>query len=274
MNESGSGNSIKQFTYGEGKLATATRHNRLAELGDIVTTETNQYAGVGGLSHRDTVIGSTGAFNGAAFSFEQSWTTSGEPKTITYPATTQVGRTLTVGLEFTRGLLTHVYPCTISGSLCTATGEYGWMTYSADGRVSTVSHGNGVVDSMAPDPNGLPRPLSIGSGYGGSEYWWSGTYGYDGSGSIKRSDRSTVTHLDRTDYSYDVFGKLVRWNTAGDGGAYSWVARGYDTFGNYLYDAVGFCGAPLNGIGGTLRREQRSVRPDRRDDEPLRRPHL
>ena len=62
------------------------------------------------------------------------------------------------------------------------------ITYWPNLMVTQVTHGNGVVDTQANDPNAMRRPQSIaatfGTGVGAPTLWKTDNYVYDGAGNI------------------------------------------------------------------------------------------
>src|SRR5206468_957929 len=120
--------------YLNGRLQTATRHNRDAVLGgDVSVAETYGYKdGAGRLTDLSTAVGSTASFNGANFSHSQTWDDLGGIASVVYPTTANASspsRTVTNG--FTNGLLTSV------GTYASS------ITYRANGILASVTHGSG-----------------------------------------------------------------------------------------------------------------------------------
>ena len=91
-----------------------------------------------------------------------------------------------------------------------------FVLVASDAAIRTISNYPKVaaVENLGPVPNASPAT------------WTTGTYAYDGSGSIKSIARSNFTER----YVYDAFGRLVS-GTAGTGRSQSYT---YDRFGNIL----------------------------------------
>ncbi len=235
-----------------GKLAAATRWNDFADLGPIAVTETYFYDGPGGrVSRRDQSVGTTELFAGESFRASQTYNTLGDVASITYPCrvlgsgcnASPVGdRTISYG--YTNGFLTSV------------TGYASSITYQANGTPRTVAHTNSINDTITKDQSGMARPCSLasygpgasllsspndpcGESVGGSGVkWTSGTYEYDGAGSIKR--------IGDVRYTYDAFGRLSA-SVTGAPPNYTANGRTYDAFGNFLFPTTTTCRALPSG---------------------------
>lgn len=211
-----------------GRLAAAARYNEIPDLGTVVATETYQYDGPGGaVTRRDHAVGSTAAFEGQNFYVAQSYTDLGQVRSITYPCRKNelhqcLSTPRTVQYGYTNGPLTSV------------TGYATSIAYHPNGLPATITHANGVVDTIAAEPFGVGRPSSIGASYNANGLWTSGTYQYD--------DAGNVTTIGAMSYLYDSFNRLRSWTQAQPNGAYSTTTIGYDNFGNQLYSVNQGCG--------------------------------
>jgi RHS repeat-associated protein len=218
--------------YRNGKLLTATRHNRSAALGDVTVTETYHYAdSAGRLTSTDTnVAAASSAFSGAAFSTTQQWNALDQVVSVGYPRMTSplVAPDRSVSYAYANGFLTGV------GTYASA------ITYQPSGAVDEVTHGlapNATIQKWTADPDHMARPCSILAappgttfsassgapcGYaitGNSGSWSSGQYRYDASGNI--------TQIGTRSYVYDHLSRLVAERDAGLSTGYR-----YDGFGN------------------------------------------
>ncbi len=125
--------------------------------------------------------------------------------------TTPADRTVTYG--YSDGLLTTVSGFTTSNGI----------TYSPNGMVATIARTNGVVDTLTPDPTGLPRIHQISVSAGGATF---GPYDYDSSGNLVRF--GTGAGQPTNSYTYDLVGR-VRDVLTTDG---TTQVFDYDAFGN------------------------------------------
>ncbi|HEX3067372.1 MAG TPA: RHS repeat-associated core domain-containing protein [Thermoanaerobaculia bacterium] len=211
----------------KGKLAAAGRYNYAPDLGTVAVAETYQYDGVGGLaSRRDWTIGSSSSFDGQSFFFGQTNNDLGGVASVTYPCRTDIHANC-LSADRTPPTITMGY----SAGTLTSVGSYASnITYQPSGVIGTVTHGTGstaVSEVWAADGNGMARPSTIrGVSASNTELWNSGSYSFDGSGNIKA--------IGNTAYYYDAFGRLTGWKTPETNGAYDWIGRRYDAFGNYL----------------------------------------
>jgi YD repeat-containing protein len=146
-----------------GKLETATRHNYRPVAGgadiDIRVIETYAYKDTGGrLTDRTTEIKDMTTSGGISQTVtqKQDYTALGLVNSITYPSCLSgvacgEATSASVALTHTNGWLTSIDPPS----------SYASLLYHANGMINTVSHGNGVTDTQANDPHGMPRPESI-----------------------------------------------------------------------------------------------------------------
>jgi RHS repeat-associated protein len=225
----GSGRLLKEFAYAtansagnwkNGKLERADRYNYI-QLGiypytDLVR-ETYTYGGTQGrVSNRDTQNLINGSQSDA---YTQSWTYTalGDVASLGYPQCTTCPIPIpdTVSYGYTNGYLTSV-PNHASS-----------ITYHPNGMIHRVTHANGVVDTYANDPNGMPRPSSITTTSGTATHWSSGTYSYDGSGNITKTGSSW--------FLYDAVGRVktaTLFDGSSGGGSQYQQSYTYDSFGN------------------------------------------
>jgi RHS repeat-associated protein len=190
-----------------GKLHQSRRYNRLFDRPDVVITETFEYSGAEGRLSRTSLRSSQGNGSDVRFTLELGYDALGELSSVTYPgcegparcdpatARRQIRRTVE------RGLLRKVED--VSGSTFPYASS---LTYDAAGLTSSVVRGNGVTDTIAVDPSGIPRPREI-SFDGPFGLWTSGAYSYDGRGNAFRigADR----------YRYDAVGRLLEGEVFG-----------------------------------------------------------
>jgi RHS repeat-associated protein len=237
VRQTGTGATLKSFTYAgsnttistgatdyrRGKLTAASRFNSVGAPfnATVEIKETYEYAAPEGrISRKDTY----NIYNGAQSEvFRQgfTWDDLGNASTITYPdciAPTVCGasspRTVTDG--YTQGRLTSV-PTFASA-----------ITYSDNGMVYQVTHGNGVVDTQDPDTTGLPRPIGMRATKSGVDLWNAGgTFQYDGSGNLWKQG----THA----YTYDTLSRLAAatlYDGPTGGGVAHQQSFAYDNYGN------------------------------------------
>jgi RHS repeat-associated protein len=200
---------LKQYSYdsgagaGAGKLATAMARNMLTGIAYDVT-ETYSYSGrMGRVSSRVTALKKGGVAN-------ESWTLGvdydeyGLPSSIDYPTCagtgcrTGSGTAYNVTLGRTDGVLTSIPNWTT-----------GTIAYHPNLMVATVPHANGSTETIANDPNGLARPLSItATAWNGSSWineWKTGTYAFDGAGNVmSMTDGAKIDQ-----FKYDKFSRLT-----------------------------------------------------------------
>jgi RHS repeat-associated protein len=236
------GSTFGQCTGGKckGKLAAAARYNYAPDLGTVAVTETYQYNGVGGLaSRRDRTIGSSSTFDGQSFFFGQTNNDLGGVATITYPCRSDSNANC-LSADRTSPAITMGY----SAGTLTGVGSYASnITYQPNGVIGTVTHGSGstaVSEVWDADANGMARPSTIRArNASNTELWNSGGYSFDGSGNIKGTGN--------TAYFYDAFDRLTGWKIPGTNGAYDWIGRRYDAFGNYLSAFEKVCMTQVSG---------------------------
>ncbi len=198
--------------YGNGKLRTATRHNRIG-VTDNQVVETYTYGGVGGrVSQRATTV------EGRSITQGFTWNELGQPATVTYPddgAIPDPARTVSYTTSY--GFLTAVPDYT-----AVPTG----ITYSVNMMPSQLSFPNGVSVSLGLDPANIQRVASIATS-GASTNWSTGTYGFDGAGNIKSLTRSPS---DLDTYVYDKVSRLTSASFKVASATKTQTA-GYDAFG-------------------------------------------
>jgi RHS repeat-associated protein len=262
------GSDIKSFTFGTtnlpegcttncsnfqlGKLVTAVRYQTDPALGGpISVTEHYEYVRASGqVSDRDTTISSTGAFPGASFKTFQDYNLLGALNIIGYPkclapagcvAATAAARPSDMTYyDYKHGWLTFVGS---NGD------DYAKVSYQPNGVIDTVTHHNGLTETWAPDPDGMPRPCGIFAYGKGTELvadsagdcgkaiagasgirWSSGRYSFDGAGNIRQvgpkqylydgagrltsesasSSTATESYHYSLDYKYDAFGNMIQ----------------------------------------------------------------
>ncbi len=253
---------LKSFTYAiqngsgdykNGKLFQSIRYNYPILGGtpyQAFITETYHYGGVDGrVSQRDMQL--TFALNGQPPAPSESFTESfaydllGDTGSITYPSCTfsacagkDVPRTVSFG--HTNGFLTAVTgTATTLGGMPSASTYASAIAYWPNLMVAQVTHGNGVVDTQANDPNAMRRPLSIAStiNNGQTTLWKTDGYAYDGAGNITQigAGRFLYDGVSRLTSGSLVLGTL-------DSGAAASQTYAYDAFGN------------IQSIGGTTAR--------------------
>lgn len=199
----------------DGKLVQTRRHNYV-DGEDVVVTQTLSYRDPQGrLTHLRTR-------SNEGFSFEQTmgFDDLGNLQRQTLPhslPSLMADPVRTVDYTYNQTFLDK-----IDSRLGSAASEtiVKLTTYNPLGKVRQVRHSNGVNWTFERDPDGMPRPRSIGtSGVVGSEDWQSGDYRYDGSGNIKEIGGDL--------FSYDAFQRLVYSKIGNAQQDYA-----YDRFGN------------------------------------------
>jgi RHS repeat-associated protein len=233
--------------YVNGKLQTTTRSN--ADGSSV--GQRFYYGGTGGrISHRDTTFAAQTA------RLKVSWTDLGDVASITYPQIAGIGAARTVCSSYANGWLTGVTDA--GAGSCPGTTTLASLSYYPNHMVSQVAHGNGVNDLYDKDPNDIGRPARIATANVlNAGNWISGTYQYDGAGSIKAM-RGMTEPIGRPAatgqlYGYDAFGNLTTITTDGSGQTIQTDATtnrlsssGYDDTGNltawsgYAYTYDGF----------------------------------
>jgi RHS repeat-associated protein len=101
-------------------------------------------------------------------------------RTFGYPVDIHPQTARIIQPTYTQGLLTEVP-------------GYGTVSYHPNLLVSQVTHGNGVTETQANDPDAMRRPASI-SATGASANWTTGTYSYDGAGNVTKIGASWFTY--------------------------------------------------------------------------------
>ena len=164
---------IKEMTYADanasgdfamGKLKTALRHNYQPSLGDVRVTETYTYGdNAGHLTQRQTDIV---RFDGATHNL-QSLTQSavyndlGAIASTTYPTCNwsycgeRPWPSDQLFNAYTNGRLSWVYTDQNYPK------SFASISRADNDTVTSIQHGNGVNDTITPDPNGLTRPQRI-----------------------------------------------------------------------------------------------------------------
>ncbi len=166
---------LKEYAYGtqndppnepgnlvNGKLWSAKRYNYLSLTGVISATETYVYGDPAGRrTGRRTIMLDETVGGGLIQAFDQSVTYDdlGNVVSEEYPTCANCGeaRLDRIDRTYTFGLPTAV----------TSWGAYGTKTIASDmryhpsGIVASILHGNSVKDTIAPDPYGMARPLSL-----------------------------------------------------------------------------------------------------------------
>ena len=212
-------------TRGLGKVHRAIRHNYLPGVGDVVVTETFDYAGVGG---RVSSVRTTNTVNDLEFQTSQTYDALGRVRDLIYPtclvSASCPSEPLTVRNTYEAHDLTAV-------GIPSAPTAGAAITYHPNGMWSTLTHGNGVVTTQQNDPNSMRRPRRISvSGTVEGTPFDTGLYAYDGAGNVKAmgSDafvydplsrlRESDVHGWEQDYLYDAFGNITRVETTPPGG--------------------------------------------------------
>lgn len=210
-----------------GKLKTATRLNPLGGNGGSWTvTENFSYGSYGRrLVRKTTTLLHNG---GNAGCFDQGWAydRAGSVTGLTYPTRyagacpgSPAGGT-PLAMAYHNGFLTSVGGWTTGGG-----GPNGGITYHPSGTVFKVHRTNGVTDTIARDPNDIPRPLSISTaGVQGGQNWSTGNYLYDGSGNIEKMGASDL-------FAYDLVSRLKQSQLSVEG-ATKTQSYAFDAFGN------------------------------------------
>jgi RHS repeat-associated protein len=222
----------KEWTYGTGteagnrsagKVTTEKRYNYVVPPGGaieatVIVTEDWAYGGRGGRPSAKATSINIGAMN---WNQGFTWDELGNLASESYPRCTYANCTATAPSSptqlygYTRGMLTNV------------TG-YGTLTYHLNGLPATITHQNGVVDTIENDAKERPRPQSI-TTTGGSRNWPSGIYTYDGAGNVATMG---------TDYFlYDSLSRIVTsrlHDQPYDGGTEKKQSYSYDRYGNLL----------------------------------------
>jgi RHS repeat-associated protein len=253
---SGSTMHLKKLEYdtaanGTGKLATAHAYNWRSADSCAAPYEVQQEmaydASHGRLSHETTTL-----LHGSALeSWVQSYVYDGAGRitTTTYPTCqalcTAPSRSATTAYGFGR-------PVSVSGFASS-------ITYNPNGTLATVAHLNGVIFAQLQDPNGIPRPASVGV-QTPPAVWPLEAYSYDSSGNVTQIAGKSFTYdpdsrlLSATqplagaqpyqELTYDAMGNIVQVSSGtGPGNAPSYVPYGTDAATNRLtaasYDPSG-----------------------------------
>lgn len=232
---------LKEFQYGngttaanrsKGKLETAVRYNYFPELANPITVnETYTYGGVGGrTSQRMTNVNINGTINSFTQGF--AYDDLGIVSKIVYPTCAKgsaAGLATCEGVSYPRNVVfTHVngYPTTIGED----TGNDGVAdSYFVD---RFIYHPNGLLKrinfpisyswNQDNDPSKMARPQRIYAQVGNITTGFdTGSYSYDGAGSIKGIDTDT--------YAYDGLGRI---KSASLSSGATTQQYGYDDYGN------------------------------------------
>jgi hypothetical protein len=159
------GTPLKQYTYDTlggstrgwslGKLVESVAHNALASGPDATVTQTLAYGGVAGaVSERQTTLGYP---EPETFTQDFTWTDLGALASETYPSGAGVGSARSVMYAYDAGYLTGVSQQVGSAPET----PLATLTYQPNGMVATVAHSNGVIDTIAADPDAMARPRSL-----------------------------------------------------------------------------------------------------------------
>ena len=242
VRETGSQRLLKEFTFAtangtgdwsNGRLRLARRHNWLDRFGmNVTVTEVYTYGGREGRpSVRTTEIHEYNSANQLVgykgWTQNWTWTELGSNGTTGYP--TCLTGSACVGLGPAR-TVTHGYQ---NGWLQTIGDQYGTigsLSWHPNGKVSQISHSNGMTSIFDRDPHYMPRVASARATYGATTYWTSGTYSYDGAGNVKRIGDHPYVYdrvsrlVDGTSewgkkqtYTYDPYGNLTQMSTIVNG---------------------------------------------------------
>ncbi len=130
------------------------------------------------------------------------------------PCSTEAADPEAINFTYTNGFLTSV------------PGRVSSITYHANAMVNQMTHANGILETQAVDPNGMPRARSFLAQYLGNLRWASGVYQYDGSGGVVKIGDSV--------FLYDLGGRL-NYGKVYDGP----IGGGTPLTQSYSYDAFG-----------------------------------
>lgn len=167
------GSSSNSTNWADGKLIEATRHNRQAvsptDVRDVRVTERYVYGERdGNISQKTTCVDTVPSPNDGpcdvsspsaskpVFTTQYQFDPDSRVSSITYPTCvgcSVAGPDRTITNQYTNGFLTNVStPQTVIGSL----------SYSANTTLNTIAYASpGVMDTITPDPNAMPRPAAI-----------------------------------------------------------------------------------------------------------------
>jgi RHS repeat-associated protein len=223
---SGSAVRLKKLEYdnaanGTGKLATAHAYNYRSADSCAAPYEVRQDMAYdpshGRLSQETTTL-----LHGSSLeSWVQSYVYDGAGRitTTTYPTCqalcTAPSRGATTVYGFGR-------PVSVSGFASS-------ITYNSNGTLATVAHLNGVTFAELPDPNGIPRPASLGV-QTPPAVWPLEAYSYDGSGN--------VTQIGSKSFTYDPDSRLLS-ATQPAASPQPYQELTYDALGNLVNVASG-----------------------------------
>jgi len=157
---------IKHFYFDDhnGRLNSATRHNRQVDVGDVSVTDSYTYElATGRVSKKDTSLSIKKGQSitlGQTFTQSFNYTDLNAPRELHFPtcfscpAGTKPDRTIPVGYSF--GLVTGVQGFTTDNGI----------TYWPNGLVHTIVHASNnnahnITDTQEADSSGMARPASI-----------------------------------------------------------------------------------------------------------------
>lgn len=152
-----------------GKLETALRHNYLPSVGDVIVTETYRYDDAAGrVTQRTTDLFLDGAMPTPLQRLVQKFNYDdlGAVVESEYPTCHDVpcGQPTwsKVKRTFASGHLKTVKSERLNADgTTTVFGFASDITYTPGGMMNTLTHGNGVIDTISPDVHGMPRPRAI-----------------------------------------------------------------------------------------------------------------
>lgn len=251
---------------------TAVPSEAPARVNDLVVTETFRYdadddcrlATYGVRSSHDD------AFRGALFRTDFSWDGQGNLVAIDYPQCIGPGCS---------GLPTAQVTSTFTQGLLTAVGGAAGLSYHPTGQVNTVSHVNGVTDTMERLSNAWkPVHRLVSSGFSNADDWEYGpftfdaaqnvtqietlngneTFAYDRVHRLVNSTVQTASGAQTQQMAYDIYGNLTSLITAGEteSMAFGTPNRNRLTSHGASYDAAGALrGIELGGVSYTYDRD-------------------
>jgi len=193
-------------------VKTATRHNWVGGV-DNVVSETYTYGGVGGrVSRRDTNVG------GMSFNQYFWWDDLGQIASVGYPSTTGEEPLLTVPYSYSSGYLTAV------------PGYASSISYSVNGMPYQIVRDNplsypDVTLTMGLDQHHMQRVASIATSgvTPPQDNWSTGSFAYDGAGN--------VTSIGSDSFEYDTVSRLTR-GSLWVNGILKQQESTFDAFGN------------------------------------------
>jgi RHS repeat-associated protein len=246
------GTVLKEFVYdqtsssdaGLGRLDKAIRRNEVQFSGqgsatNYQVTETYEYGGRMGRPSKRTTQLAVGATNAEQWVLQSTYDSMGGVDQLTYPVCSGSGcstgstSSRPIDFDYEAGRLDQIAGWTSSGGI----------GYHPSGMIASVTHANGMVETIADDPDKMARPESITvtaideDTFLPVTAWKSGTYSFDGSGNVKKladgavEDRFAYDRVSRLvdsdldlsapgrtqTYTFDAYGNLT--SKATDGGA-------------------------------------------------------